>query len=105
MLSAKEMCAIATSSTTSPVLAEIESKMKRAASNGEFFIKLFDVDSGTDSAQCAIMDKYGSNVYRALERLEYMMVIYKDKNVSSVYIGFGHTSEKLLLVDIANSKK
>lgn len=105
MLSAKEMCSIATNSTTSPVLMEIENNMKKEAENGGFFIKLFDVDSGTDSAQCAIMEKYGSAVYRTLERLEYVMTIYTVHGQSSVYIGFAHSSEKMLLVDIAKSMK
>lgn len=105
MLSAKEMCAIATSSTKSHVLIDIENKMREAANNGEFFIKLFDVKSGTDSVQCAIMDKYGSDVYRTLERLGYVTAIYDDGITPSVYIGFAHTSDKVLLVDIAKSKR
>lgn len=105
MLSAKEMCQIALQSTNSSVLLDIEKRMKETAEKeGKFFIKLFDVTSGTDSVQCAVMEKYGSNVYRTLERLGYVMAIYTDDSVPSVYIGFAHSSEKHLLVDIANDK-
>ena len=101
MLSAKRMCEIATSSTSSVYLKEVEDKITSAANKGYLYCKLFDVDEPVDSAQMAIMKKYGSEVYRMLEILGYIVTLYDN----SVYVGFAHSSAKILENDIKMSKK
>lgn len=103
MLSAREMCELATEDVSSnKFLTEIEAQCKEEAKNhNKFFTELFQVQDKHTDLQMLIIKHYNVDTYRALVRLGYMFgVVIEGDDIKHVYIGWGYTSVADLEADL-----
>lgn len=103
MLSAREMCELATSDVSgNKFLTEIEAQCKEEAKNhNKFFTKLFEVQDKHTDLQMLIIKHYNVDTYRALIRLGYLFVVVTDgDDIKHIYIGWGYTSTADLEADL-----
>lgn len=103
MLSAREMCELATSDVSgNKFLTEIEAQCKEEAKNyNKFFTELFEVKDKHTDLQMLIIKHYNVDTYRALVRLGYLFGIVTDEDdIKHIYIGWGYTSTADLEADL-----
>lgn len=103
MLSAREMCELATSDVSgNKFLTEIEAQCKEEAKNhNKFFTELFEVQDKHTDLQMLIIKHYNVDTYRALIRLGYLFGVVTDEDdTKHIYIGWGYTSTADLEADL-----
>lgn len=103
MLSAREMCELATSDVSgNKFLTEIEAQCKEEAKNhNKFFTELFQVQDKHTDLQMLIIKHYNVDTYRALIRLGYLFGVVTDEDdAKHIYIGWGYTSTNDLEADL-----
>lgn len=103
MLSAREMCELATSDVSgNKFLTEIEAQCKKEAKNhNKFFTELFEIQDKHTDLQMLIIKHYNVDTYRALIRLGYLFgVVTAGDDIKHIYIGWGYTSTADLEADL-----
>lgn len=103
MLSAREMCELATSDVSgNKFLTEIEAQCKEEAKNhNKFFTELFEVHDKHTDLQMLVIKHYNVDTYRALIRLGYLFGVVTDEDdTKHIYIGWGYTSTADLEADL-----
>lgn len=103
MLSAREMCELATSDVSgNKFLTEIEAQCKEEAKNhNKFFTELFEVQDKHTDLQMLVIKHYNVDTYRALIRLGYLFGVVTDEDdIKHIYIGWGYTSTADLEADL-----
>lgn len=103
MLSAREMCELATSDVSgNKFLTEIEVQCKEEAKNhNKFFTELFEVQDKHTDLQMLVIKHYNVDTYRALIRLGYLFGVVTDEDdTKHIYIGWGYTSTADLEADL-----
>ena len=103
MLSAREMCELATSDVSgNKFLTEIEAQCKEEAKNhNKFFTELFEVQDKHTDLQMLVIKHYNVDTYRALVRLGYLFGVVTDEDdTKHIYISWGYTSTADLEADL-----
>lgn len=103
MLSAREMCELATSDVSgNKFLTEIEAQCKEEAKNhNKFFTELFEVQDKHTDLQMLVIKHYNVDTYRALIRLGYLFGVVTDEDdTKHIYIGWGYTITADLEADL-----
>lgn len=103
MLSARDMCALATEDiSNNKFLTEIEAQCKEEAKkHNKFFTELFQVQDKHTDLQMLIIKHYNVDTYRALTRLGYLFGVVTDEDdMKHIYIGWGYTNVSDLEADL-----